>query len=36
MQEIEDDVPPFGLINDDPNDYITYEQKLDPYSLIDV
>ena len=34
-REIEDDVPPFGLSNDDPNDLITYEQKLDPYSLLD-
>ena len=34
-REIEDDVPPFGLSNDDPNDHITYEQKLDPWSLID-
>ena len=34
-REIEDDVPPFGLSNDDPNDFITYEQKLDPYSLLD-
>ena len=34
-REIEDDVPPFGLSNDDPNDFITYEQKLDPWSLLE-
>ena len=34
-KEIEDDVPVFGLQDNDPNDFITYEQKLDPWSLVD-
>ena len=34
MKEIEDDVPPFGgqLYEEDE---ITYEEKLDPWSMID-
>ena len=35
MREIEDDVPPFGFVNEDENDHITYEQKMDPFSLLD-
>ena len=35
MKEIEDDVPPFGFVNEDENDHITYEQKMDPFSLLD-
>ena len=35
MKEIEDDVPPFGLSPEDEYSDITYEQKLDPYSLLD-
>ncbi|MEK9696694.1 MAG: terminase family protein [Candidatus Poseidoniales archaeon] len=36
MQEIEADVPPFGFINTgaQEEDMITYEEKLDPWSLI--
>ena len=35
MREIEEDVPPFGFIEEDENAHITYEQKMDPYSLLD-
>ena len=35
MKEIEDDVPPFGMSDEDEYADITYEQKLDPYSLLD-
>ena len=35
MREIEEDVPLFGYQNYDPADDITYEEKLDPYSLLD-
>jgi len=35
MKEIEDDVPPFGIYDADENAHITYEEKLDPYSLLD-
>ena len=34
MREIEEDIPPFGFMNDNPDDEITYEEKLDPFSLI--
>ena len=33
-KEIEDDVPFLGVMNDDPNDDISYEDKLDPWSLL--
>ena len=35
MKEIEDDVPPFGAQLYDEADDITYEEKLDPWSMID-
>ena len=34
MKEIEEDVPPFGIYDQDEHSEITYEQKLDPWSLI--
>ena len=34
MQEIEEDVPPFGF-RPDPVEEITYEEKLDPWSMYD-
>jgi len=34
MREIEEDIPPFGFMNDNPDDEITYEEKLDPFSLL--
>ena len=34
MQEIEEDVPPFGIYDQDEYSEITYEQKLDPWSLV--
>ena len=34
VREIEEDVPPFGL-SADPVDDFTYEEKLDPWSLLD-
>ena len=35
MLEIEEDVPPFGAQNYDENEHITYEEKLDPWSMLD-
>lgn len=35
MLEIEEDVPPFGIQDFDENEHITYEEKLDPWSMID-
>jgi hypothetical protein len=34
MREIEEDVPPFGFTNHNEADDITYEEKLDPFSLL--
>ena len=36
MREIEEDVPPFGLTTEDPDMDVTYEEKLDPWSLLDM
>ena len=35
MREIEEDVPPFGFADESGNEDITYEEKLDPWSLLD-